>query len=193
MHNKATRRKEVAYPLDSVVDCSKEEQKIQPNLRNFIQMALQLLRKKRLGKSSELHLISTCSKHLHRIRIVSQFLFRVISSANSIIAPSGEELELPPTTIEETRAFYELLYNNLDLEVKNGQLKSVYQEQCLTKKINALHLSSAKTITTLNEEIANLNNQLSKENSTVSYLQEEREKLKNDFKTRENELLDKLI
>ncbi|GKD17649.1 retrovirus-related pol polyprotein from transposon TNT 1-94 [Tanacetum coccineum] len=40
--------------------------------------------------------------------------------------------------------------------------KSVYQEKCLTKKINALHLSSAKTTTTLNEEIANLNNQLSK-------------------------------
>ncbi|GJX44684.1 retrovirus-related pol polyprotein from transposon TNT 1-94 [Tanacetum coccineum] len=36
--------------------------------------------------------------------------------------------------------------------------KSVYQEQCLTKKINALHLSSAKMITTLNEKIANLNN-----------------------------------
>ncbi|GKC26857.1 retrovirus-related pol polyprotein from transposon TNT 1-94, partial [Tanacetum coccineum] len=43
--------------------------------------------------------------------------------------------------------------------------KSVYQEQCLTKKINALHFSFAKTITALNEEIANLNNQLSKEKS----------------------------
>ncbi|GKE64225.1 hypothetical protein Tco_1518386 [Tanacetum coccineum] len=71
--------------------------------------------------------------------------------------------------------------------------KSVYQEQCLTKKINALHLSFAKQITTLNEEISNLNNQLSKEKSTVSFLQEERKKLKNDFKTREDELLDKQI
>ncbi|GJU15393.1 retrovirus-related pol polyprotein from transposon TNT 1-94 [Tanacetum coccineum] len=71
--------------------------------------------------------------------------------------------------------------------------KSIYQEQYLTKKINALHLSSAKQITTLNEEIANLNNQLSKEKSTVSFLQEERKKLKNDFKTREDELLDKQI
>ncbi|GJW52907.1 hypothetical protein Tco_0096992, partial [Tanacetum coccineum] len=71
--------------------------------------------------------------------------------------------------------------------------KSVYQEQCLTKKINALHLSSTKQITTLNEEIANLNNQLSKEKSIVFFLQEERKKLKNDFKTREYELLDKQI
>ncbi|GKE63909.1 hypothetical protein Tco_1514276, partial [Tanacetum coccineum] len=50
--------------------------------------------------------------------------------------------------------------------------ESVYQEQCLAKKINALHLSFAKTITTLNGEISNLNKQLSKEKSTVSSLQE---------------------
>ncbi|GKE03256.1 hypothetical protein Tco_1395274, partial [Tanacetum coccineum] len=50
-----------------------------------------------------------------------------------------------------------------------------------------------KTITTLNEEITNLNNQLSKEKSTVSYLQEEKKKLKSDIKIREDELLDKQI
>ncbi|GJU67842.1 hypothetical protein Tco_1254101 [Tanacetum coccineum] len=48
--------------------------------------------------------------------------------------------------------------------------KSVYQEQCLTKKINALHLSSGKQIKTLNEEISNLNEQLPKENSTFLFL-----------------------
>ncbi|GKA99614.1 integrase, catalytic region, zinc finger, CCHC-type containing protein [Tanacetum coccineum] len=46
--------------------------------------------------------------------------------------------------------------------------QSVYQEQRLSKKINALHLSSGKQITTLNEEISNLSKQLSKEKSTVS-------------------------
>nr|GEX31016.1 hypothetical protein [Tanacetum cinerariifolium] len=40
--------------------------------------------------------------------------------------------------------------------------KSIYQQQCLTKRINALHLSFGKQITTLNEEISNLNKQLSK-------------------------------
>ncbi|GKD56599.1 hypothetical protein Tco_1289986, partial [Tanacetum coccineum] len=78
-------------------------------------------------------------------------------------------------------------------ELENGYRKSVYQEQCLTKKINALHLSSTKQIMTLNEKITNLNNQLSKEKSTVSYLQEEKKKFKDDFETREDELLDKLI
>nr|GEU83146.1 integrase, catalytic region, zinc finger, CCHC-type, peptidase aspartic, catalytic [Tanacetum cinerariifolium] len=78
-------------------------------------------------------------------------------------------------------------------KLESSYKKLVYQEQCITKKINVLHLSSAKQITTLNKKIANLNNYLSKEKSIVSYLQEERKKLKDGFKTRENELLDKLI
>ncbi|GJR41745.1 hypothetical protein Tco_1309848 [Tanacetum coccineum] len=131
------------------------------------------------------------------------------NNSNVIYVESSVEhnvgiVEQHPATVEETRAYFESLYNNLVTEIEkvntakfdeleNGYRKSVYQEQCLTKKINALHLSSAKQITTLNEEIANLNNQLSKEKSTVSYLQEERKKLKDDFKTREDELLDKLV
>nr|GEY32474.1 retrovirus-related Pol polyprotein from transposon TNT 1-94 [Tanacetum cinerariifolium] len=71
--------------------------------------------------------------------------------------------------------------------------KSVYQEQCLTKKINALHLSSAKQITTLIDEISNLNKQLSKEKPTISSLMEEKKKLKHDFKTREDRFLDKEV
>nr|GEX28778.1 retrovirus-related Pol polyprotein from transposon TNT 1-94 [Tanacetum cinerariifolium] len=71
--------------------------------------------------------------------------------------------------------------------------KSVYQEQCLTRKINALHLSSAKQITTLNDEISNLNKQLSKERSSISSLMKEKKRLKHDFKTREDKLLDKEV
>nr|GEY19761.1 retrovirus-related Pol polyprotein from transposon TNT 1-94 [Tanacetum cinerariifolium] len=71
--------------------------------------------------------------------------------------------------------------------------QSVYQKQCLSKKINALHLSFGKQIMTLNEEISDLNTQLLKEKSTVSFLLEEKKRLKSDFKTREDELLDKQI
>ncbi|GJV98284.1 hypothetical protein Tco_1553536 [Tanacetum coccineum] len=150
------------------------------------------------------------------------------------VEQSGGAVEQNPATVEETRALYDSLYNNLAIQVEkvnkvnrkmketNADLttelaryknqekcfeinqeiydklercyqKSVYQDQCLTKKINALHLSSAKTITTLNKEIANLNNHLSKIKSTVSYLQQEKKKLKSDFKTHEDELLDKQI
>ncbi|GJU96491.1 hypothetical protein Tco_1321247, partial [Tanacetum coccineum] len=157
----------------------------------------------------------------------------VISAMSSVKQSRGGTVEQNLDSIEETRALYDSLYNNLAIEVEkvnsinckkktNAELtaelakyknqekcfeinqekydklercyqKSVYQEQCLTKKINALHLSSAKQITTLNEEIANLNNQLSKENSTVSSLREEKKKLKSGFKIREDELLDKQI
>nr|GEU43410.1 hypothetical protein [Tanacetum cinerariifolium] len=71
--------------------------------------------------------------------------------------------------------------------------KSICQKQCLTRKINALHLSSAKQITTLNDEISNLNKQLSKEKSSISSLMEEKKKLKHDFKTREDKFLDKEV
>nr|GFA65331.1 hypothetical protein [Tanacetum cinerariifolium] len=50
-----------------------------------------------------------------------------------------------------------------------------------------------KQIMTLNEEISDLNKQLSKEKSTVSFLLEEKKKLKSDFKTRKDKLLDKQI
>nr|GEZ57469.1 hypothetical protein [Tanacetum cinerariifolium] len=46
---------------------------------------------------------------------------------------------------------------------------------------------------TMNEEILDLNKQLSKEKSIVSFLLEEKKQLKSDFKTREDELLDKQI
>ncbi|GJT03235.1 retrovirus-related pol polyprotein from transposon TNT 1-94 [Tanacetum coccineum] len=164
---------------------------------------------------------------------VQQNNSNVISEVSSV-EQDGGTVDQHPATVEETRALYDSLYNNLSMEVKKINLvnrkmkeinadlttelaryknqekcfeisqekydklercyqKSVYQEQCLTKKINALHLSSGKQITTLNEEISNLNNQLSKEKSTVSSLLEEKKKLKSDFKIREDELLDKQI
>nr|GEV31226.1 hypothetical protein [Tanacetum cinerariifolium] len=71
--------------------------------------------------------------------------------------------------------------------------KSVYQEQCLSKQINALHLNSGKQIMTLNEEISDLNKLLSVEKSTISSLLEEKNKFKSDFKIREDKFLDKQI
>ncbi|GKA97501.1 hypothetical protein Tco_0825395, partial [Tanacetum coccineum] len=129
------------------------------------------------------------------------------NDSNVILAVSSVEqgggiVEQHPATVEETRAHFESLYNNLAIKVEKAntvncklretntdltnelaryknqekcfeisqenydKLERCYQKQCMTKKINALHLSSAKSTTTLNEEIANLNNQLSKERST---------------------------
>nr|GEY42762.1 hypothetical protein [Tanacetum cinerariifolium] len=103
--------------------------------------------------------------------------------------------------IEEVKANCILMANMQQASTSGTQTDSapVYdsdgsaEEQCLSKKINALHLSTDKQIMTLNEQISNLNKQLSKEKSTVSFLLKEKKKLKSDFKTREDELLDKQI
>nr|GEU77244.1 hypothetical protein [Tanacetum cinerariifolium] len=157
-----------------------------------------------------------------------------VISEVSCVEQSGGKVEQHPANVEETRALYDSLYNNLAIEVKKVNMvnrklsktnvelttelaryknqercfeisqekydklercyqQSVYQEQCLSKKIKALHLSFGKQIMTLNEEISDLNKQLSVEKSNVSSLLEEKKKLKSDFKTREDELLDKQI
>ncbi|GKE47496.1 copia protein, partial [Tanacetum coccineum] len=123
----------------------------------------------------------------------------------------GGTVEQHPVTVEETCVYQESSLLNLVAEVEKVNMvnckiretkcfeisqekydklercyqQSVYQEQCLTKKINALHLSSGKQITALNEEISNLNKQLSKEKETVSSLQEGKKRLKYNFKIRE--------
>ncbi|GJW09490.1 retrovirus-related pol polyprotein from transposon TNT 1-94 [Tanacetum coccineum] len=116
-----------------------------------------------------------------------QHFDRLIAASNYI----GKEgtVDQHPATVGETRAYFESYIIIWHLKYE----QSVIQEQCLTKKINALHLSSGKQITTLNEEISDLSKQLSTEKSTVSSLLEEKKKLKSDFKIREDELLDKQI
>nr|GEV83451.1 hypothetical protein [Tanacetum cinerariifolium] len=120
------------------------------------------------------------------------------------VEQSGETVEQHPINFEETRSLYDSLYQNLAIKIDkvnsvNRKLKetnsdlttelarfknqekcfeisqekydklescyqqSVYQEQCLSKKINALPLST------------------------------EKKRLKSNFKTREDELLDKQI
>nr|GFC02444.1 hypothetical protein [Tanacetum cinerariifolium] len=87
----------------------------------------------------------------------------VISEVTSV-EQSGKTVEQHPANVEETHVLYDSLYHNLTIEVEkvnmvnrklketNAELlercyqKSVYQEQCLSKKINALHLSFDKQI-----------------------------------------------
>ncbi|GJX95023.1 hypothetical protein Tco_0349609 [Tanacetum coccineum] len=124
----------------------------------------------------------------------------------------GGTVEQHPAIVEETHTYFESLYNNLAIEVEkvntvNRKLRETNadltielaryknQEKCFEisqEKYDKLE-SSGKQITNLNEEISNLNNQLSKEKSNVSSLQEEKKRLKSDFKIREDGFLDKQI
>ncbi|GJU34964.1 hypothetical protein Tco_1183318 [Tanacetum coccineum] len=214
------RRRDAAYLQTQRLNCSKGRSRNQ-----FQAEELDFKLRTRRKKYTELtRTIPEPHKYTNDSNVISEV---------SSVEQDGGTVDQHPATVEETRAFFESLYNNLVTKVENvntvnrkiketnadltielaryrGQesvmklsrkydklercyQKSVYQEQCLTKKINALHLSSGKQITTLNEEISNLNKQLSKEKSTVSSLLEEKKKLKSDFKIREDELLDKQI
>ncbi|GKB32697.1 hypothetical protein Tco_0872098 [Tanacetum coccineum] len=119
----------------------------------------------------------------------------MLSSSNSNLSSINSKIIMKPfdpNRYKNQENCFEFNQEKYD-KLERCYQKFVYQEKFLTKKINALHLSSAKMITTLNEENANLNNQLSKEKSTVSFLNEEKKKLKSDFKIREDDLLDKKI
>nr|GFA19522.1 hypothetical protein [Tanacetum cinerariifolium] len=135
-----------------------------------------------------------------------------VISEDTSVEQCGETIEQHPANFEETRALYESLYQNLAIEVKkvnlvNRKLKETNtdlttelgryknRERCFEisqEKYDKLE-STGKQIMTLNEKISDLNKQLSKEKSTVSFLLEEKKKLKSDFKTYEDKLLDKQI
>nr|GFA31432.1 hypothetical protein [Tanacetum cinerariifolium] len=86
-----------------------------------------------------------------------------VISEDTSVEQGGEIVEQHLINFEVTRALYDSLYQNLATEVE---------------KVNSVN---------------HLNKQLSKEKSTVLFLLEEKKRLKSDFKTREDELLDKQI
>ncbi|GJY72687.1 retrovirus-related pol polyprotein from transposon TNT 1-94 [Tanacetum coccineum] len=133
----------------------------------------------------------------------------VISKVSSVEQGRGT-VEQHPVNVEETRAYQESLFHNLVTEVKkvnlvnrkmnetNAELTTELaryknQEKCLKLVKKNMTNLKGKQITALNEEISILNKQLSKEKSTISSLQEEKKRLKFDFKIRKDELLDKQI
>nr|GEY90900.1 hypothetical protein [Tanacetum cinerariifolium] len=115
-----------------------------------------------------------------------------VNSVNRKLKETNADLTTELSRYKNQERCFEIRQEKYD-KLERCYQQSVYQEQCLSKKINALHLSTGKQIMTLNEQIYDLNKQLSKEKSTVSFLLEEQKKLKSDFKTYEDELLDKQI
>nr|GEU88626.1 hypothetical protein [Tanacetum cinerariifolium] len=128
----------------------------------------------------------------------------VISEVTSM-EQSREIVEQHPANVEETRALYDSLYYNLAIEVEkvntiNRKLKETNAK--LTTELANLKIKKSvlklvkKNMTNLKDvinKISDLNKQLSKEKSTVSFHLEEKKKLKSDFKIRKDELLDKQI
>nr|GEV66457.1 hypothetical protein [Tanacetum cinerariifolium] len=115
-----------------------------------------------------------------------------VNSVNCKLKETNADLTTELARFKNQTRCFEISQEKYD-KLERCYQQSVYQEQCLFKKINDIHLSTGKQIMTLNEQILDLNKQLSKEKSAVSFLFEEKKRLKSDFKTREDELLDKQI
>nr|GFB55510.1 hypothetical protein [Tanacetum cinerariifolium] len=115
-----------------------------------------------------------------------------VNTVNRKLKETNAELTTELARFKNQEKCFEISQEKYD-KLERCYQKFVYQEQCLSKKINALHLSSGKQIMTFNEKISDLNKQLSMEKSTVSSLLEEKKRLKSDIKIRKDELLDKQI
>nr|GEW00292.1 hypothetical protein [Tanacetum cinerariifolium] len=115
-----------------------------------------------------------------------------VNSINRKLKETNADLTTELARYKNQERCFEISQEKYD-KLERCYQQFVYQEQCLSKKINALHLNIGKQIMTLNKHISELNKQLSKEKSIVSFLLEEKKKLKSDFKTCEDELLDKQI
>ncbi|GJX57990.1 integrase, catalytic region, zinc finger, CCHC-type containing protein [Tanacetum coccineum] len=102
----------------------------------------------------------------------------VISEVSSVELGGGTVVQ-HPATVEETRAYFESLYNNLATEVE---------------KVNMVNRKLRETNADLTTKLARYKNQEKCfEISHEKYDKLERKKLKNDFKTSKDELLDKQI
>nr|GEV90847.1 retrovirus-related Pol polyprotein from transposon TNT 1-94 [Tanacetum cinerariifolium] len=129
-----------------------------------------------------------------------------VISEDTSVEQGGETVEQHPANFEQTRALYESLYQNLAIEVEkvnsfNRKLKETNadlttelarfknQERCF--EISQEKYDKLKRC--YQQSISELNKQLSKEKSIVSFLLEEKKRLKSDFKTCEDKLLDKQI
>nr|GEW36142.1 hypothetical protein [Tanacetum cinerariifolium] len=115
-----------------------------------------------------------------------------VNSVNRKLKETNADLTTELASFKNQEKCFEISLEKYE-KLERCYQQSVYQEQCLSKKINALHLSFGKQIMTLNKEISDLNKQLSKEKSIVYFFLEKKKRLKSDFKTREDELLDKQI
>nr|GEX83251.1 retrovirus-related Pol polyprotein from transposon TNT 1-94 [Tanacetum cinerariifolium] len=156
-----------------------------------------------------------------------------VISKDTSVEQGGETVEQHHAKFEKTRALYELLYQNLAIEVKKvnlvnhklketnadlttelarfknqtmcfeisqekydklkrGYQQSVYQEQCLSKKINALHLSTEKTLQLAQEsreKMKQLNKEIKPANYTkINHLSGEATKFVGNFKSLVNEV-----
>jgi cell division protein FtsB len=124
-------------------------------------------------------LLNNCSIEIENVKKVN----RDVKAANEKLTAELESYK------ENVKAFE--FHNKRLSELETGYQNSVSREKLLLIKFDTLDVNSHKKIKSLNAEISDLQNQLSKQKSAYTNLEKERDELKKDFK--EDKLLDEII
>nr|GEW01997.1 hypothetical protein [Tanacetum cinerariifolium] len=140
-----------------------EPHEIPQNVNNVI---LEVFSMEQSGGTVEQHPANVEETHVLYDSLYNNLAIEVkkVNTVNRKLRETNAELTTELVRYKTQEKCFEISHEKYD-KLERCYQKSVYQEQCLTKKINALHLSSGKQITTLNEEILDLNKQLSMEKS----------------------------
>ncbi|GJY42286.1 retrovirus-related pol polyprotein from transposon TNT 1-94 [Tanacetum coccineum] len=205
------RRRDAACLQTHLLIAQKEEVRIQLQAEEFDLMVAAADLDEIEKVNANFILMASLQQARHRVlRLIK--LPSMIQTDQLSAKQSEGTVDQHSATVEETRAYHESLFHSLATKVEkvnlvNRKMKETNveltielaryknQEKCFEisqEKYDKIE-SSGKQITALNEEISNLNKQLSKEKATVSSLQEEKKRLKSDFKIRKDEFLDKQI
>nr|GFB03893.1 hypothetical protein [Tanacetum cinerariifolium] len=115
------------------------------------------------GKTVEQHPANFEETHAFYVSLYHNLAIEVekVNSVNRKLKETNADLTTELARFKNQENFFEISQEKYD-KLERCYQQSVYQEQCLSKKINALHLSFDKQIMTLNEELLDLNKQLSK-------------------------------
>ncbi|GJU17230.1 reverse transcriptase domain-containing protein [Tanacetum coccineum] len=158
------RRKDAAYLQTQLLIARKEEAGIQLQAEEFDLMAVardideieetDQLSMEHSGRKVEQHTATIEETRAYFESSYNNLVTKVekVNTVNRKMKQANADLTTELARYKGQEKSFEINKAKFD-ELETGYRKSVYQEQCLTKKINALHLSSAKQITTLNKEI----------------------------------------
>ena len=115
-----------------------------------------------------------------------------VTKVNRYVKAANAKLTTELARYKENEKAFEFHTKRLS-ELETGYQNSVSREKHLQIKYDTLDVNFHKKIKTLNAEISDLQNQLSKQKSAYTNLEKERDELKKDFEKKEDKLLNEII
>jgi hypothetical protein len=126
-------------------------------------------------------LLNNCGIEIEKVKKVN----RDVKAANEKLTTELERYK------ENAKSFQ--IHKDRESEFEIGYKKLLVKDREWKNKFANLEISLTKTINSLNQEISELTNKLSKQKIAYTNLEKERDELKKDFAKKEDKLLDEII